>query len=85
MNYEKAWEHLKSLIGILSGASVHFAESEDQSDDERLRAEGGEIIGRKILDFMDYVEKEMTTVLDDDGQNVQDSRSLRPQYNRPEG
>lgn len=29
-------------------------------------------MGRGILDLMDYVEKEMTTVLDDDGQKVQD-------------
>ena len=72
MNYEKAWKDLKNLIGILSRVSVHLAESEDQSDDGRLRAEGGGIIGRHILDLMDYAEKEMTTVRHDDGQSAQD-------------
>lgn len=43
MNYEKAWKVLKSQIGILAGLSLHFAESEDKGDDERLKAKGGKI------------------------------------------
>lgn len=62
MDYEKAWKHLKSLIGILSGAFTHLAESEDQDDDERLRVEGGKIMARRILRFMDDAEKEITTI-----------------------
>lgn len=72
MDYEKAWKNLKVYTGILSWASLRFAESEDMSNDERLQAEGAEIVTRAILDFMDDAEKEMTTVLDDDGQKVQD-------------
>ncbi|MBY0584764.1 hypothetical protein K5I04_04800 [Murdochiella sp. Marseille-P8839] len=72
MNYEKAWEDLKMYIEILSEMSLRSAESEDMNVDERLRAEGAEIVTRAILDFMDDAEKEMTTVLDDDGQKVQD-------------
>lgn len=72
MDYEKAWKDLKRYIEILSGVSLHFAESEDINDNERLRAEGGEIMGRKILNFMGDLEKNMTTVGQDDGQKVQD-------------
>ena len=72
MNYEKAWKRLKNLTGIFAEEYRCFAESEGKSDDERLRAEGAEIVTRAILDFMDDAEKEMTTVLDDDGQKVQD-------------
>lgn len=72
MNYEKAWKRMKTFIGILAGISLHFVESEGQDDDERLRAEGGEVMGRNILNFMAYLEKEMTTVRDDDGQTAQD-------------
>lgn len=72
MNYEMAWKDLKMYIGILSEMSLRSAESEDMNVDERLRVEGGGIMGRGILDLMDYVEKEMTTVRDDDGQSAQD-------------
>lgn len=72
MNYEKAWKDLKMYIEILSGMSLRFAESEDMNVDERLRVEGRGIMGRGILDLMDYIEKEMTTVGQDDGQSAQD-------------
>lgn len=72
MDYEMAWKDLKMYIEILSGMSLRSAESEDMNVDERLRVEGGGIMGRGILDLMDYVEKEMTTVRDDDGQSAQD-------------
>lgn len=72
MDYEKTWKDLKRYIEILSGVSLRFAESEDVNDNERLRAEGGEIMGRKILKFMGKFEKEMTTAGKDDGQKVQD-------------
>lgn len=72
MDYEKAWKNLKVYTGILSWASLRFAESEDMSNDERLQAEGGKDMGRTILNFMDELEKEMTTVRDDDGQSAQD-------------
>lgn len=72
MDYEKAWKRLKNLTGIIVGISLHFAESEDQYADERLRAEGGEFVGRRILRFMDDAEKEMTTAGQDDGQSAQD-------------
>lgn len=72
MDYEKVWKDLKRYIEILSGASLHFAESENINVDERLRAEGGELMGRKILNFMGMLEKEMTTALYDDGQSAQD-------------
>lgn len=72
MNYEKAWKDLKNFIGILAGASTHFAESEDKGDDERLRAEGGEMMAVVILKCVDDLEKEMTTVGEDDGQSAQD-------------
>lgn len=72
MDYEKAWEDLKMYIEILSEMSLRSAESEDMNVDERLRVEGGGIMGRGILDLMDYVEKEMTTVGEDDGQSAQD-------------
>lgn len=72
MDYEKIWKDLKMYIEILFWASRRFAESENINVDERLRAEGGELMGRKILNFMGMLEKEMTTVRDDDGQKVQD-------------
>lgn len=72
MNYEKAWKDLKMYIEILFWASRRFAESENINVDERLRAEGGELMGRKILNFMGMLEKEMTTAGEDDGQKVQD-------------
>ncbi|WP_308540175.1 hypothetical protein [uncultured Murdochiella sp.] len=72
MDYEKVWKDLKMYIEILFWASHRFAESENINVDERLRAEGGELMGRKILNFMGMLEKEMTTVRDDDGQKVQD-------------
>lgn len=72
MDYEKVWKDLKMYIEILFWASRRFAESENINVDERLRAEGGELMGRKILNFMGMLEKEMTTALDDDGQSAQD-------------
>lgn len=72
VSYETAWKDLKMYIEILSGMSLRFAESEDMNVDERLRVEGGGIMGRGILDLMDYVEKEMTTVGEDDDQQAQD-------------
>ena len=78
MNYEKAWKVLKSQIGILAGLSLHFAESEDKGDDERLKAKGGKFVASQILKRMDMMEKmdnigkEMTTAGEDDGQSAQD-------------
>lgn len=72
MDYEKVWKDMKRYIEILSGVSRHFAESEDINDNERLRAEGGEIMGRKILNSMGKLEKKMTTVGQDDDQSAQD-------------
>ena len=72
MDYEKAWEDLKMYIEILSEMSLRSAESEDMNFDERLRVEGGGIMGRGILDLMDYVEEKMTTVGEDDDQQAQD-------------
>ena len=61
MDYEKIWKDLKMYIEILFWASRRFAESENINVDERLQAEGGEVMGRNILNFMAYLEKEMTT------------------------
>lgn len=72
MDYEKAWKDLKRYIEILSGLSLRFAESEDINNDERLRAEGGKLMGRNILNFMGDLEKNMTTVGQDDDQSAQD-------------
>lgn len=72
MNYEKAWKVLKSQIGILAGLSLHFAESEDKGDDERLKAKGGKFVASQILKQMDRLENAMTTAGEDDGQKVQD-------------
>ncbi|WP_066924711.1 hypothetical protein [Murdochiella massiliensis] len=72
MDYEKAWKNLKTYTGILSWASFRFAESEDMNDAEHLQAEGGELMGKAILNFMSELEKEMTTAGQDDGQSAQD-------------
>lgn len=72
MDYEKVWKDLKRYIEILSGMSRHFAESEDINNAERLLAEGGELMGRKILNYMSKLEKEKITVSQDDDQQVQD-------------
>lgn len=72
MNYEKAWKVLKSQIGILAGLSLHFVESEDKGDDERLKAKGGKFVASQILKQMDRLENAMTTAGEDDGQSAQD-------------
>lgn len=72
MDYEMAWKDLKYFVWVLAGVAFNFAESEAKKRHERLKAQGGEIVASKILRFMDDAEKEMTTVGQDDGQEVQD-------------
>lgn len=72
MGYEKAWKGLKGRIEILSGVPFLLVEFEDINDDLSLLAQGAEAMGRKILDIMDKLEKEMTTAGQDDGQSAQD-------------
>lgn len=57
MNYEKTWNHLKDFIETITEASTDFAEAEYLDADERLRYEGRENMGRKILNFMAFSEK----------------------------
>ena len=78
MDYEKAWKDLKYFVWVLAGVAFNFAESEAKKRHERLKAQGGEIVASQILKRMDMMEKmdnigkEMTTVGEDDGQKVQD-------------
>lgn len=72
MNYEKAWDELKWHLTQAMLHSHHFAESEKRDADERLKAQGGDIIARVTLCYMSKIEKEMTTAGEDDGQKVQD-------------
>ena len=63
---------MKGCVEILSGVHSRLVEFEDISDDLSLQAQGAEAMGRKILDIMDKLEKEMTTAGQDDGQSAQD-------------
>lgn len=71
-NYEKAWGNLKRRLMRVALYSRHFAESKKHNADDCLRARGGEAVAGAILEFMEDVEKEMTTVGQDDGQSAQD-------------
>ena len=71
-NYEKAWGNLKRRLICVALYSCHFAESKKHNADACLRARGGEAMAVAILEFMEDVEKEMTTVGRDDGQSAQD-------------
>lgn len=64
MNYEKAWNHLKDFIETITEVSTQYAKSEYKCNNERLRYEGRENMGRKILNFMAFSEKEMATADD---------------------
>lgn len=72
MDYEKAWGDLKFYLKYAAIFAHLFAESEDKRDDDRLKGEGGKIMAIEIVNYMDEIEKEMTTVGEDDGQKVQD-------------
>lgn len=72
MDYEKAWKDLKMRIDISRWESLRCAESEDNKDNVRRYAKGGEIMAETILEYMSDVEKEMTTAGQDDGQSAQD-------------
>ena len=66
MNYEKAWKSLKSHIEVLEGALIRFTE------EGLIETTCAVMTTKAILCRMEMIEKEMTTVLDDDGQKVQD-------------
>lgn len=57
MNYEEAWEDLKGRLIHLALFSRHFSESGKYSADDCLKAQGGEIAARGIIDFMNETEK----------------------------
>lgn len=61
MDYEKAWKDLKSHIEVLEIALKWILETQDAA-----------ITTKAILLCMEMIEKEMTTVLDDDDQQAQD-------------
>ncbi len=61
MNYEKAWEDLKGHLLYLALFSHNFSESGKYNVDDCLKAQGGEIAIRGIIDFMNEAEKEMST------------------------
>lgn len=61
MNYEKAWGELKGYLTWIMLYSKHLAESEKQDADDRLRAQGTDVMARAALGRMDSLEKEMTT------------------------
>lgn len=60
-DYEKAWKDLKSHIEVLEIALKWILETQDAA-----------ITTKAILLRMEMIEKEMTTVLDDDDQQAQD-------------
>lgn len=61
MNYEKAWEDLKGHLIYLALFSHNFSESGKYNADDCLKAQGGEIAIRGIIDFMNETEKEIAT------------------------
>lgn len=72
MDYEKAWKRLKVYTSYFYSISINTKEFEsmDFYGFFKAKAEHGAI--KMILDRMDKLEKEMTTVRDDDGQSAQD-------------
>lgn len=72
MDYEKAWEKLKDFASKLAGTSLRFAEQETKNENETYFVIGGALFSEQILLKMERIEKEMTTVGDDDDQQAQD-------------
>lgn len=72
MDYKEAWGRLKSILEMLKQQSVYIADDNPESFAERDRANGGKIMAKTALRCMDEIEKEMTTVGQDDGQSAQD-------------
>lgn len=66
MDYEKAWKDLADDIAVLEGALILFTE------EGLTEMQGAVITVEAILHRMEMIEKEMTTVRDDDGQSAQD-------------
>lgn len=65
-NYEKAWKDLADDIAVLEGALILFTE------EGLTEMQSAVITVEAILHRMEMIEKEMTTVRDDDGQSAQD-------------
>lgn len=61
MNYEEAWNNLKDFIEIITEVSTQYAKPEYKCNNERLRNEGRESMGIKILTFMAFLEKDIAT------------------------
>ena len=66
MDYEKAWKDLADDIAVLEGALILFTE------EGLTEMQSALITVEAILHRMEMIEKEMTTVRDDDGQSAQD-------------
>lgn len=71
-NYEEAWAKLKDIVRNVKGMCSRYEEVAQKRFPDREEMGSAEIAAGIVLDYMDAIEKEMTTVGQDDGQKVQD-------------
>lgn len=71
-NYKEAWAKLKDIVRNVKGMCSRYEEVAQKRFPDREEIGSAEIAAGIVLDYMDAIEKEMTTVRDDDGQSAQD-------------
>lgn len=72
MDYEMAWKRLKEKIFDRALNYINFINSLIADDASKRRVKINLSTVEMILAEMNLIEKEMTTVRDDDGQSAQD-------------
>lgn len=72
MDYEMAWNRLKKKMLNRALNYINFITSPIVDDASKRRVKINLSTVNVILDEMNLIEKEMTTVSQDDGQKVQD-------------
>lgn len=72
MDYEMAWKRLKEKMFDRSLIYINLIASPIADDVSKRKDKISLSTVEMILDEMNLIEKEMTTVRDDDGQKVQD-------------
>lgn len=71
-NYEEAWEKLKDIVRNVKGMCSRYEEVAQKRFPDREEMGSAEIASGIILDYMDEIEKEMTTAGQGDDQQAQD-------------
>ena len=72
MNYKELWSSLRGFLTLNRVTNSVISMWSEVDSEERLHANGAKSAATAILDQMEMIEKEMTTVRDDDGQSAQD-------------